>query len=64
MIGAIEFVKNAYGPKIAGSENLGHLVGLGRNVALDFIEFSDFAKYNFMQFASGSVTHPSKYEWQ
>jgi hypothetical protein len=48
MIAAIEFVKNAYGPKVAGSEPLGHLLALGRNVILDAIESSDFAKYNFM----------------
>lgn len=64
MIGAIEFVKNAYGPKVAGSEGLGHLLSLGRNAVLDLIESSDLVKYNFMQFASGSVTHPSRYEWQ
>lgn len=64
MIAAIEFVKGAYGPKVAGSESIGHLMGLGRNIALDLIEFSDLAKFNFMQFASGSATHPSVYEWQ
>ena len=64
MIAAIEFVKQAYGPKVVGSEGLGHLLSLGRNFAIDLIEFSDFAKFNFMQFASGSITHPSKYEWQ
>lgn len=64
MIAAIEFVKNAYGPKVAGSEGLGHLLALGRNAALDMVETSDLVKHNFMNFASGSITHPSKYEWQ
>ena len=64
MIAAIEFVKNSYGPKVVGSENLGHLVALGRNFILDLIECSDLAKYNFMQFASGTVTHPSTYRWE
>ncbi len=63
MITAIDFVKNAYGPKLAGSEGLGHILALGRNAVLDLIETSDLMKYNFMQFASGSVTHPAKYEW-
>lgn len=64
VIATIEFVKNAYGPKVAGSEGLGHLLALGRNAVLDMIESSDLAKYNYMQFASGSFTHPSTYEWQ
>jgi hypothetical protein len=63
MIAAIEFVKNAFGPKVAGSEGLGHLLALGRNAVLDLVESIDFAKYNFMQFASGTVTHPAIYEW-
>ena len=63
MIAIIEFVKNAYGPRVAGSEGLGHILALGRNIVLDAIESSDLVKYNFMQFASGSITHPSIYEW-
>jgi len=63
MIAAIEFVKNAYGPNLFGSEGLGHLLAFGRNAVLDLIESSDLIKYNFMQVASGSVTHPSTYEW-
>ena len=63
MIAAIEFVKNAYSPNLGGSESLGHILALGRNIALDLIESSDLVKHNFMQFASGSVTHPSRYEW-
>ena len=63
MIAAIEFVKNAYSPSLAGSDGLGHLLALGRNIALDAIESNDFVKHNFMQFASGSVAHPSRYEW-
>lgn len=63
MIAAIEFVKNVYGPKVVGSEGLGHLLALGRNAVLDLVESSDVVKHNFMQFANGSITHPSKYEW-
>ena len=48
MIAAIEFVKNAFGPEPAGSDALGHILALGRNLALDVIESSDVAKYNFM----------------
>ena len=48
MIGAIEFIKNAYSPNIAGSEGLGHLLTFGRNAVLDLIESSDLVKYNFM----------------
>ena len=48
MIATIEFVKNAYSPRVGGSEGLGHLLALGRNVALDMIESSDLVKYNFM----------------
>lgn len=48
MIAIIEFVKNAYGPRVAGSEGLGHLLALGRNIMLDAIESSDLVKYNFM----------------
>ena len=48
MIAAIEFVKNAFGPQPAGSDALGHFLALGRNLALDMIESSDVAKYNFM----------------
>ena len=64
MIFAIEFVKNAYGTKLAGQEGLGHLLAVGRNAVLDLVESSDLVKYNFMQFASGSITHPSTYEWE
>lgn len=48
MIGAIEFIKNAYSPNIAGSEGLGHLLTFGRNAVLNLIESSDLVKYNFM----------------
>lgn len=63
MIAAIEFVKSSFSPKVAGSESAGNVLAVARNIVLDLVEFSDFAKYNFMQFASGSVTHPSTYEW-
>jgi hypothetical protein len=64
VIAAIEFVKKSYAPSLAGSEQLGHVLALARNVGIDLIELSDFAKYNFINFASGNVTHPAKYEWQ
>lgn len=63
IIAAVEFVKNAYGPKLMGNEGMGHVLALGRNAALDVIELSDFIKYNLMNFASGNVNHPSRYEW-
>lgn len=63
VIGSIEFVKNFYSPKFAGSEALGHVVSLARNVGVDLIDSSDFAKYNFMNYASGNYTHPMNYEW-
>jgi hypothetical protein len=46
-----------------GSENMGHVLALARNAGIDLIELSDFAKFNFMNFASGNITHPAKYEW-
>mmetsp|Transcript_18066 Transcript_18066/g.30821 ORF Transcript_18066/g.30821 Transcript_18066/m.30821 type:complete len:131 (-) Transcript_18066:57-449(-) len=63
VISSIEFVKNSYGSKPAGSEALGHLLGLARNVGIDLIDSSDTLKFNFMNFASGNYTHPLKYEW-
>jgi len=48
MVAAIEFVKSAFSPKIAGSETAGHILAFGRNFALDLIEGSDFVKHNFM----------------
>ena len=63
IVAAIEFVKNSYRPDTLGSENLGHVLALARNAGIDLIELSDLAKFNFMNFASGNITHPSKYEW-
>ena len=63
MIASIEFIKNMYTPKFLGSETLGHVVSLARNLGVDAIDSSDFAKYNFMNFASGNYTHPMAYEW-
>ena len=34
-----------------------------RNLGVDLIETSDYAKFNFMNFAAGGVNHPSSYEW-
>ena len=61
MTAAIEFVKKSYSPSVAGSDELGHILALARNMGIDLIELSDFAKFNFINFASGNVTHPSKY---
>lgn len=63
VIASIEFIKNMYTPKFLGSETLGHVVSLARNLGVDAIDTSDFAKYNFMNFASGNYTHPMVYEW-
>ena len=46
-----------------GSESLGHILALARNMGIDLIDSSDFLKYNFMNFASGNYTHPLNYEW-
>ena len=64
VIASIEFVKNSYSPKLLGSENLGHLLALARNIGIDLIDSSDFMKYNFMNFASGNYTHPLEYKWE
>ena len=58
VISSIEFVKNSYQPKMFASDQLGHLLALSRNVGLDLIQSSDWAKHNFMSFASGTNTHP------
>lgn len=64
VIGSIEFIKTSYTPKIAGSEGLGHILSLARNIGIDLIDSSDFAKYNFINYAGGNYTHPLKYEWE
>lgn len=64
MISAIEMVRNSYQGKVAGSSAAGELLGFFRNIAIDGIQMSELLKYNFMNFASGNVTHPVKYEWQ
>jgi hypothetical protein len=64
MIAAIEFVKKSYSPSVLENDNLGHMLALARNMGIDLIELSDFLKFNFVNFASGNVAHPSKYEWQ
>ena len=63
VIASIEFVRNMYTPKFAGSEGLAHIVSLARNIGVDVIGASDFQKHNFISFASGNYTHPAKYEW-
>lgn len=64
MLASVEFVKNSYSSKVMGSDALADVLGLFRNAALDVIDTSELAKYNFMNYASGSLTHPSCYEWQ
>jgi hypothetical protein len=61
---AIEFVKKAYGPDVAGNEPLGHVLAAARNFGIDVIESSDFMKFNFFNFASGNVMHPASYQWK
>jgi 2-polyprenyl-6-methoxyphenol hydroxylase-like FAD-dependent oxidoreductase len=64
MISAIEVVRNSYMNRVGGSQAAGGLLGVLRNVAIDAIQMSELAKYNFMNFASGNVTHPVQYEWE
>ena len=42
VIASIEFVRNMYTPKFAGSEALAHVVSLARNIGVDLIGASDF----------------------
>jgi len=51
MSGSVEFVKNSYQSKIAGSELVGDALGFFRNMAIDMIDSSDLLKYNFMNYA-------------
>ena len=64
MISAIEVVRNSYMNRVGGSQAAGGLLGVLRNVAIDAIQMSELAKYNFMNFASGNLTHPVQYEWE
>ena len=62
--GAIEFVKKAYDEEPLKGHNIAtDVMTAARNLGIDLIESSDYAKFNFMNFAAGSVNHPSKYEW-
>jgi hypothetical protein len=63
VMAVIEVVKNSYSDKILGSEALGALFAGVRSMAIDTVEFSDFIKYNAMNFASGDLTSPSNYAW-
>ena len=63
MISSVELVKNSYPNHLLGSETLAKALGYFRNIAFDAIEFSDLAKYNFMNYAAGNATHPAAYEW-
>ena len=63
MISAIEVIRNSYSKRPFGSEAAGSVLEGLRNIAFNAIEMSEFAKYNFMNFASGNLTHPVKYEW-
>jgi hypothetical protein len=62
MISAIEVVRNSYQGKPGNIA--GNMLSFLRNAAVDVIQMSEFAKYNFMNFASGNLTHPVKYEWE
>ena len=62
--GAIEFVKKSYGEDTFGRHSIANdVVTAARNLSIDLIETSDYAKFNFMNFAAGSVNHPATYEW-
>lgn len=63
MTAGIEFVKKSYAPDVGGNEAMGHVLAVARNAGIDMIEFSDLLKFNFINFASGNVTHPGKYLW-
>ena len=63
IMGAIEFVKRSYDPKLGGNEALGHVLAAARNIGIDVIESSDLMKFNFMNFAAGNLMHPPVYEW-
>lgn len=58
MISAMEVVRNSYLNKMGGSTGAVGMLNMFRNIAIDVIQMSELAKYNFMNFASGSVTHP------
>lgn len=64
MISAIEVVRNSYLNRIGGSEGAAKVLSVFRNAAIDLIQNTEIAKYNFMNFASGNLTHPVKYEWE
>lgn len=64
MVGSIEIVRNSYMPKILGSQFLGDVLGVARNVATDLIDTSEYLKYNFQNYASGNFLHPTEYEWE
>jgi 2-octaprenyl-6-methoxyphenol hydroxylase len=63
MISAIEVVRNSYLGKIGGSSSAANVLSIFRNAAIDAIQMSEILKYNFMNFASGNITHPVSYEW-
>lgn len=63
MIRSIELVKNSYSSRIANSEAVGNAFSVLRNTGIDLIQSSDLLKYNFMNFASGNLNHPTNYEW-
>lgn len=47
MVGAVEFVRNSYMPKVEGSNILGDAMSFVRNVAIDLLDTSEYLKYNF-----------------
>lgn len=64
MISAIEVVRNSYLSRIGGSQTAAQVLSVFRNAAIDIIQNTEIAKYNFMNFASGNITHPVQYEWE
>lgn len=61
---AIEFTRNAYQSRFIGSETLGDIFGVFRNLATDVIDTNEIIKYNMQNYAAGNLTHPATYEWQ
>ena len=67
MTTAQEFVYKSYKGSSGNnkiSDILKGSIGFLRNIVVEQIDSSDFLKYNFMMYASGSITHPSDYEWK
>ena len=55
-------VRSLYQPNFIGSETLGHILSLTRNLGVDLLNQSPFAKYGILTASQGG--HPLKYEWE